>query len=105
MKKMNFPRSDLLIPTVIQDAKTLEILMLGYMNRRSFNKTLKEGQVYFWSRSRRKIWKKGEISGNKLGVKAIFSDCDKDALLIKVKLIGKNVCHTGNKSCFYRKIL
>ncbi|MBM3282919.1 phosphoribosyl-AMP cyclohydrolase [Candidatus Gottesmanbacteria bacterium] len=105
MKKINFQKSGLLIPAVIQDVDTLEILMLGYMNKQSFNKTLKEGLVYFWSRSRRKIWKKGEISGNKLGVKAIFSDCDKDALLIKVKLIGKNVCHTGNKSCFYTKIL
>lgn len=91
-----------LLPTIIQDYKTLEVYMLGYTNKESLKKTKQSGYVCFWSRSRKKLWMKGEESGNKLKVKKIFLDCDKDALLIKVKLIGKNVCHTGNKSCFFK---
>lgn len=90
-----------MIPTIIQDYCTSEVYMLGYSNKQSLDKTEKTGYVYFWSRSRKKLWMKGEESGNKLKVKEIFFDCDKDTLLIKVKLIGNNVCHTGNKSCFF----
>ena len=90
-----------LIPTIIQDYKTLEIFMLGYSNDESLEKTKNTGFVWFWSRARNKLWLKGEKSGNKLKVKNIYFDCDKDAILIKVKLIGKNVCHTGNLSCFF----
>ena len=79
--------------------------MLGYMNKDSLNKTMTNKIVYFWSRSREKIWKKGETSGNILKVKEIYIDCDNDTLLIKVKLSGKNVCHLGNKSCFVERIL
>src|SRR3989344_2160745 len=93
-----------LIPTIIQDYKTLEVYMLGYSNKESLEKTRETGLVYFWSRSRKKLWMKGEESGNKLKVVDIFFDCDKDAILIKVKLIGKNVCHTGNKSCFFTPV-
>lgn len=89
-----------LIPAIIQDYKSGEILMLGYMNEKALQKTTKTGWVNFWSRSRQKIWMKGEKSGNKLKLKNIFIDCDADTLLIKVKLIGENVCHTGNKTCF-----
>ncbi len=92
--------NDNLISTIIQDYKTLEIYMLGYSNKESLKKTANTGFVYFWSCSRQKLWMKGEKSGNKLKVKGIYFDCDKNAILIKVKLIGKNVCHTGNISCF-----
>lgn len=93
-----------LIPTIVQDYKTLEIYMLGYSNKESLEKTKIIGYVWFWSRSRQKLWMKGEESGNELKVKNIYLDCDKDSLLIKVELIGKNVCHTGNKSCFFNKL-
>lgn len=96
--------NDKLIPTIIQDYKTLEIYMLGYSNKESLGKTIDTGFIYFWSRSRNKLWMKGEKSTNKLKVKNIFFDCDKDAILIKIKLIGKTVCHTGNKSCFFNKL-
>jgi len=91
-----------LIPTIIQDYKTLEVYMLGYTNKKSLDKTKKTGYVYFWSRSRNKLWMKGEESGNKLKVKKIAIDCDSDTLLIQVKLIGTNACHTGNKTCFFK---
>lgn len=91
-----------LIPTIIQDDQTLEVYMLGYSNKESLDKTKKTGYVYFWSRSRNKLWMKGEESGNKLKVVNIYSDCDDDTILIKVRLIGKNVCHNGNKTCFFR---
>lgn len=93
-----------LIPVIIQEEKTGDVLMLGYMNQEAFNKTLTEGFVYFWSRSKKRLWMKGETSGNKLQVIKIFSDCDNDALLIKVKLTGNAVCHKGYRSCFYKKI-
>lgn len=91
-----------LMPTIIQEEKTGDVLMLGYMNEEAFEKTKKEGFVYFWSRSYGKLWKKGKTSGNFLKVKKIFSDCDNDTLLIEVELMGKVVCHTDNKSCFYK---
>ncbi|OGK35576.1 phosphoribosyl-AMP cyclohydrolase [Candidatus Roizmanbacteria bacterium RIFCSPLOWO2_01_FULL_38_12] len=91
-----------LIPTIIQDEVTKNVYMLGYMNAEALSLTKKTGDVHFWSRKRKKFWKKGETSGNILKVMEIFADCDGDALLIKVRLIGKNVCHTGNKSCFYQ---
>lgn len=94
-----------LTPTIIQDYKTGEVFMLGFMNKESLQKTLKTGWVCFWSRSRKKLWMKGEESGNKLRVKEVYSDCDQDAILVKIELIGANVCHTGSTSCFYKKIL
>lgn len=89
-----------LIPVIIQEEKKSDVLMLGYMNQEALEKTQQEGYVYFWSRKRKRLWMKGEESGNKLKVKKIFKDCDGDALLIQVKLIGTVVCHTGTKSCF-----
>src|SRR3989344_7743060 len=90
-----------LIPAIVQDYKSKDVLMLGYINKEALQKTKDEGWVYFWSRSRNKLWMKGEESGNKLKVKEIIQDCDGDTVLMKVELIGKNVCHTGNKTCFY----
>lgn len=92
-----------LIPTIIQDYKSKAVYMLGYSTVKSLEKTKISGYVWFWSRSRQKLWLKGEESGNKLKVINIYFDCDKDAVLIKVKLIGKYVCHTGNLSCFFNK--
>lgn len=92
-----------LIPAVIQDCKTMDILMVGYMNEESFNKTLEENVVWFFSRSRQKLWKKGEHSGSILKVKEIYLDCDKDTVLVKAEPMGP-VCHTGEYSCFFNKI-
>lgn len=101
---IDFTKSNGLVPAVVQDYKTGNVYMLGYINEEALQKTLKKGLVYFYSRSRQKLWMKGEKSGNKLMVKEVYSDCDKDTILIKVQLIGKNICHTGNNTCFYTKI-
>jgi len=92
-----------LIPAIAQDSKTKEVLMIAYMNRESLEKTLKEGKACYWSRSRKKLWTKGETSGNFQKVKDIYYDCDMDAILLVVDQTGV-ACHTGNKSCFYRKL-
>lgn len=91
-----------LIPAVIQDYKSDEILMVAYMNKQSLKKTVKTRKTHFFSRSRKKLWLKGESSGHIQKVKAIFVDCDKDCLLVKVAQLG-GACHTGYRSCFYRK--
>ena len=93
-----------LIPTIIQDYQSGVVYMLGYMNEKALNKTRETGWVYFWSRSRKRLWMKGETSGNRLKVKEILDDCDSDSLLIKVELVGTNVCHTGKTSCFTTRI-
>jgi phosphoribosyl-AMP cyclohydrolase len=93
-----------LIPVVIQDYKKGDVLMLAYMNKESLRRTLKLGKTCFWSRSRRTYWVKGETSGNYQYVKQIAYDCDMDALLIKVRQTGR-ACHTGMRSCFYRRII
>ncbi len=90
-----------LIPAVIQDWKTNEILMVAYMNAASLQKTVESGLTWYWSRSRQKFWQKGETSGNIQRVKDILYDCDKDTLLIKVEQTGP-ACHTGARSCFFR---
>lgn len=90
---------DGLLPVVIQDADTLKVLMLGYMNREAFDRTLAEGKVCFYSRSRQELWTKGETSGNWLYVKKMFADCDSDTLLIQAEPAGP-VCHRGTTACF-----
>lgn len=92
-----------LIPAIIQDARTGEVLMLGYMNRESLKRTLGTRDVWFYSRSRRELWHKGETSGSFLRVKSVAKDCDSDALLIKAEPTGP-VCHTGNQSCFFQEL-
>lgn len=92
-----------LIPSIIQDYKTKKVLMLAYMNKESLKITLKEKRTCFYSRSRKVLWRKGETSGHIQKVKRIWYDCDKDTLLIQVQQTGP-ACHTGNKTCFYRKI-
>lgn len=93
-----------LIPAIVQDAENGDILMMAYMNETSLKKTLETGFTHFWSRSRQKYWKKGETSGNVQEIKGILYDCDADTLLVKVKQHGSGACHTGNRTCFYRKI-
>lgn len=97
-----FQKSDL-VPAVIQDFNSREVLMLGYMNSESLSLTIKEKKTWFFSRSRNKLWNKGETSGHFQFVKEIFYDCDEDTLLITVEQVGA-ACHTGEKSCFYRQI-
>ena len=92
-----------LIPAIVQDASSGEVLMLAYMNAESLRRTLESGQAWFWSRSRQELWHKGATSGNFLNVKAILKDCDEDALVVKVEPLGP-VCHTGERSCFYRTL-
>lgn len=101
---IDFTKGEGLVPAIIQDFKSGDVLMLGYMNEKSLEQTLKSGIVNFWSRTRQKLWMKGKESGNILKVKKIYEDCDKDALLIKAELIGTGVCHTGNRTCFKEKI-
>jgi phosphoribosyl-AMP cyclohydrolase / phosphoribosyl-ATP pyrophosphohydrolase len=96
---IDFNKSDGLIPVIIQDEQTLEVLMLGYMNREAYDKTVAENIVTFFSRSKNRLWTKGETSDNFLHVKSIYEDCDNDTLLIKVKADGPT-CHTGSRSCF-----
>ncbi len=102
---IDFNKGNGLIPAIVQNFEDDQVLMLGFMNKESLKKTLESGWVYFWSRSRKKLWLKGETSGNKLKVKRVFIDCDADTLLIKAELIGENACHTGNKTCFYTELL
>ena len=92
-----------LIPAIIQDCRTNEVLMLAYMNKESLTKSIQTGTTWFWSREREKLWNKGETSGNIQKIKEIKYDCDGDTLLVKVEQVG-NACHTGNRSCFFRSI-
>lgn len=93
-----------LVPAVVQDIKTKKVLMLAYMNKESIKKTFEEGHVHYYSRSREKLWKKGETSGNIQKLKGFYYDCDKDSLLIEVEQVGV-ACHTGNYSCFFNEVL
>ncbi|MCC8427036.1 bifunctional phosphoribosyl-AMP cyclohydrolase/phosphoribosyl-ATP diphosphatase HisIE [Mucilaginibacter sp. UR6-11] len=96
---IDFNKTDGLVPVVIQDEQTLEVLMLGYMNQEAYDKTVQDNIVTFYSRSKQRLWTKGETSNNFLHVKSIHLDCDNDTLLIKVKADGPT-CHTGNRTCF-----
>jgi len=99
MEKIDFEKLGGLIPVVVQDCETKNVLMLGFMNEEAYKKTLETGKATFYSRSRERLWVKGETSGNYLHVKEILVDCDKDTLLVKVKPEGP-VCHTGSDTCF-----
>ena len=93
-----------LIPAVVQDVDTGEVLMLGYMNEESLRRTLSSGEVWFYSRSRQELWHKGETSGNYIKVHSVWKDCDSDTILVKGKATGP-VCHTGNKTCFFQQLI
>ena len=102
--QLDFTKLDGLLPAVIQDHQTGRVLMVGFMNEEAFRMTVETGFATFYSRSRKKLWLKGETSGHRLVVKGIFTDCDKDALLLKVEAIGPGVCHEGYLSCFFRRL-
>jgi phosphoribosyl-AMP cyclohydrolase len=101
---LDFTKLNGLITAVIQDHATGRVLMVGFMNEEAFQKTVESGYATFFSRSRNKLWLKGESSGHKLVVKNISTDCDLDALLIQVEALGPGVCHEGYQSCFFRKL-
>ncbi len=101
---LDFKKMDGLITAVIQDNASGRVLMVGFMNEEAFQKTVKTGFATFYSRSRNKLWLKGESSGHRLIVKDIATDCDQDALLVKVEAVGPGVCHAGYESCFYRSL-
>ncbi len=100
----NFEKMNGLIPAIVQDNETGEVMMLAYMNEDAYKKTLETGNACYYSRSRGKFWMKGEESGNIQKVKEIFVDCDDDTLVLKIEQIGGAACHTGHRSCFYRKV-
>jgi phosphoribosyl-AMP cyclohydrolase len=103
MKEPNFDKGEGLVPVVTQDAESGEVLMLAYMNREAWLKTLETGKVHYWSRSRQSLWFKGETSGHVQLVREVRLDCDEDTVLLKVKQLGGAACHTGYRSCFYWK--
>ena len=93
-----------LIPAIIQDDETDDVLMLGYMNPETLRLTQERGQVVFWSRSRQEVWHKGATSGDFLEVRSMKADCEHNALLVRVKMLGKGTCHTGARSCFFNEV-
>jgi phosphoribosyl-AMP cyclohydrolase len=104
MIELDFTKLDGLVPAIVQDWQTGEVLMVAFMNKESWELTLKTGIMHYWSRSRSKLWKKGESSGNIQEVKELRIDCDEDCVLAKVRQIGDAACHTGYRSCFYRVV-
>jgi len=102
---MDYSKLDGLIPAVIQDAESAEVLMVGFMNEEALAETRRTGYATFFSRTRGALWMKGETSGNRLAVENILVDCDEDTVLVKVKRLGDgNVCHTGERTCFFRAL-
>lgn len=101
----NFEKGKGLVPVIVQEWRTNEVLMLAYMNREAWSNTLTTGKATYWSRSRNTLWLKGESSGNVQQVKEIFIDCDDDTVLLKVEQVGEAACHTGYRSCFYRRLI
>ncbi|MDD7281546.1 phosphoribosyl-AMP cyclohydrolase [Floccifex sp.] len=101
--KIDFEKNNGLVPVIVQDVQTNEVLMLAYMNEQAWNMSLETKVATYWSRSRQEIWIKGKTSGHYQYIKEIYIDCDEDTILLKVEQIGA-ACHTGNRSCFYRKV-
>jgi phosphoribosyl-AMP cyclohydrolase len=105
MIELNFSKSaDGLLPAIVQEYQSGEVLMLAYINKESWEKTLATGKAHFWSRSRNKIWLKGESSGHVQIIHDIYVDCDNDTVVFKVEQVGGAACHTGYRSCFYRRV-
>lgn len=103
MEKLDFAKSGGLLPAIVQDADTGEVLMLAYMNEEAYRRTLETRKAWFYSRSRNAFWMKGESSGNVQEVREVRVDCDADTVLLKVNQVGGAACHTGHRSCFYRR--
>jgi len=104
MEQPDFEKMNGLIPTIVQEYKTGDVLMMAYMNRVAWETTLNTGKATFWSRSRQELWVKGLTSGHIQLVKSIFLDCDNDTILLKVDQVGGIACHTGKRSCFFKPI-
>jgi phosphoribosyl-AMP cyclohydrolase len=104
MIQLDFEKTGGLLPAIVQDAASGEILMLAYMNQQAFEATLSTGKATYYSRSRQKLWVKGETSGHVQLVKEIRIDCDNDTILLKVEQLGQAACHTGHRSCFHKKV-
>jgi len=104
MITLAFAKCGGLIPAIVQDYKTGEVLMLAYMNEQAWQETLTTGEATFWSRSRQELWVKGKTSGNVQLVKEILIDCDDDTVLLRVEQVGGAACHTGYRSCFFKKV-
>lgn len=100
----DFKKGDGLLPAIAQDSDTGEVLMMAYMNEESYRETIETGRAVYFSRSRSKLWRKGEESGHVQQVQAIYLDCDLDTILLKVKQLGDAACHKGYRSCFYRQV-
>jgi phosphoribosyl-AMP cyclohydrolase len=101
---IDFDKTGGLVPAIAQDADTGEVLMLAYMNREAYEETLRTGRACYFSRSRNRLWRKGEESGNVQEVRGVYLDCDADTILLKVKQIGGAACHEGYPSCFFRQV-
>ncbi|MFW6138371.1 MAG: phosphoribosyl-AMP cyclohydrolase [Spirochaetota bacterium] len=104
MVELDFEKGGGVIPAIVQDKETGDVLMMAFMNPEAWEVTRTTGYAHYWSRSRKKLWKKGEVSGNLQKVKEIRVDCDNDCVLLKVEQAGGAACHTGYRSCFYRVV-
>ena len=102
--QLDFAKLDGLVPAIVQDAATGEVLMLGFMNEEAYRETRARGEVTFFSRTRNKLWRKGEQSGHVLKVRELLVDCDQDTVLIRAEALGPGVCHEGYRTCFFRKL-
>ena len=104
MIELNFDKGGGLLPAIAQDYRTGKVLMLAYINRESFEKSLETGEVHYWSRSRQELWHKGGTSGHVQKIKEIYADCDDDTVLFRVEQVGGAACHTGFETCFHKRI-
>jgi phosphoribosyl-AMP cyclohydrolase len=104
MIELDFSKGNGLLPAIAQDYKSGRVLMLAYINRASWKKTLETGDAHYWSRSRRELWHKGGTSGNVQKIKVIYADCDNDTVVFKVEQVGGAACHLGYESCFHKKV-
>jgi phosphoribosyl-AMP cyclohydrolase len=104
LDQLDFDKNSGLVTAIAQDHSTGEILMVAFMNQESFRLTVETGSVVYWSRSRKQLWRKGEVSGNTQKLKSLYIDCDGDSVLMQVEQIGGAACHTGRRNCFFRKL-
>ncbi|OGQ96048.1 MAG: phosphoribosyl-AMP cyclohydrolase [Deltaproteobacteria bacterium RIFOXYD12_FULL_57_12] len=102
--KLNFAKGEGLLPAIVQDGQSGEVLMLAYINEEAWRKTLETGKAHYWSRSRNKLWLKGESSGHVQLIREILVDCDEDTVVYRIEQVGGAACHTGHRSCFYRRV-
>lgn len=104
MVDLDFSKGGGLVPAIVQDYETGKVLMLAYINRESWEKTLETGEAHYWSRSRQELWHKGATSGKVQRIREIYADCDNDTVLFKIEQVGGAACHTGYESCFHKKV-